>query len=176
MKTELAFPFTGNGPGPATLPQEALLKHPLGRKLYYAACKARKHGEKLRKQYRNFYVGCALLAYSEKAVSYRIFTGYNTKPKKNVKKKCAEVRAFEAAVKAGFTEAVSMVVVGLPQMDAGSKKHTLTLHCCPECRAFLVKHPLMKPDVPIVSATPPEEAPFIGESYTFMELLLYHKI
>ena len=60
--------------------------------------------------YRDFLVGCAILAYD--GFEYRIFVGYNIMTKKGGPKRCAECDALEAVRAAGFDLIVVLPRIG----------------------------------------------------------------
>lgn len=86
------------------------------------------------KSYRNFQVGCAVLAWDGE--TYRMFVGANAKPIEGGPKICAEQVAVMSAIAAGFETIVIIVMAGTPQPDDTSGIATTTLHPCFNCRTI----------------------------------------
>lgn len=143
--------------------------------LYWQALRARN----MATSYRDFKVGCALLAFREDASDYasrwKVFYGMNTKIESDSRPVCAEPIALLAARAADYTEVLGIVVVGLPQVDAHSGRCDKTLHPCRECRLLLASCPIMKPHTRIVTATPFESGqPIHWEIHTLRHILRLH--
>lgn len=128
--------------------------------------------------WRNFNVGCAVLAFRQDAYSYesrwRVFYGMNTKVQQDARNICAEPIPINAALSAAYTEIIGMVVVGMPQAD--NKGEHLTLRPCAHCRQLMKHHPLVTPETVIITAVPVvDEAEVFDdiphEAHTFQQLL-----
>lgn len=116
--------------------------------------------------YRDFLVGCAMLAYN--GSEYRIFWGANFMPAlKPGPKRCAEFEALEKAIKAGYLEIIAIAVAGLPQRDGRSGKDCKTLPPCGECRTMLSGWNGVKPETIIFTVHRFEE---VCEECSFREL------
>jgi cytidine deaminase len=87
--------------------------------------------------YRNFNVGCAVLACSGQKQEYKVFVGANLKAGPGTVKVCAERVAIMASVSAGYNFIVAIVVCGEPQKDEVSGVNSPTLHPCDVCRETL---------------------------------------
>jgi cytidine deaminase len=93
-----------------------------------------------------FQVGCSIMTKPgdprEPENDYRVFTGYNYKPKpgppvKGSQKRCAERRAVEQAIDNGTELIVAMVTVSR-ETSTGDATHAHdALHPCADCRAMM---------------------------------------
>lgn len=152
--------------------------------LYWKAVDEYNEGKK--NQYRGFGVGAAALAFrGDRHIlngQAEIFTGFNIMPEKGGEKHCAEKRLFEAAAAAGYTQIVGLVVVGEYQPDDTSGHECTTLHPCALCRNMMMESPLAWPEMPIVTAQPPdideslidEYWEPVRERHTLAEILAIH--
>jgi cytidine deaminase len=123
--------------------------------------RAREAADKFAFSYRNFKVGCAVLAFSReqqmlagyKVAGYKVFTGFNVKPQSgdgpNIH---AEEIAIGAARAEGYDTIVAITVVGETQEDHQSGKTMPTLHPCGRCRALLSALPEVKNSTIILTA------------------------
>lgn len=99
------------------------------------------------RSWRNFQVGCALLACRPARFQrispwdFNVFTGANSKPTEHGYNVCAERFAIYQAIAAGYDEILLMAVAGRPQPDTHSGHCALTLHPCGNCRTFLATTP-----------------------------------
>lgn len=137
--------------------------------LYWQAERART----LARSYRCFCVGCAVYAFREDASRHedrwRVFCGMNTKVRQDSRPICAEPIALSSAYAATYTEVIGITIVGEPQEDENGTVHK-TLRPCRECRLYMRKHPIIKPETLIITATPAGKN-FRHEIHTFHELL-----
>jgi cytidine deaminase len=123
--------------------------------------RAREAAGKYAFSYRNFKVGCAVLAFSRqqqyltgfKVAGYKVFTGFNVKPQAgdgpNIH---AEEIAIGAARSEGYDTIVAIIVVGETQEDHASGRTMPTLHPCGRCRALLAALPEVKNTTIILTA------------------------
>ena len=146
--------------------------------LYWQAVRAR---GLVKQQYRNFSVGCALLAFrNDVSIAdgrWKVFYGMNAKVNSDSRPVCAEPVAIGSAYAAGYTEVIGMVVVGETQEDDQSGLYPPTLHPCHQCRTLMKGHPILTPRTRILTALPPEgtaDIPRIWELNTFKQILLLH--
>lgn len=92
--------------------------------------------------YRNFKVGCAMLARNPQTGRYSIFLGANRKLSENdPERTCAERDAFQKARRAGYTEILVIAVAGDVQPDDESGVTSKTLHPCGTCRRDFAELP-----------------------------------
>lgn len=114
--------------------------------------------------WRNFRVGCAVLAYSAEG-RWKVFTGFNVKRAGDSRdgKVCAEVIAIYAAMKAGYDRIIGMVIVGKPEPES-----LPTLRPCRECR-LVFKALRMRPETLVVTIS--SEDSNRVEVHTFETLL-----
>lgn len=131
--------------------------------------------------YRDFHVGCAILAYSEKrylltgfkSPAYKIFTGANIKLQPGEGPNIhAEEIAIGTALQWDFDTIVAIVITGETQEDHHSGLRMPTLHPCGRCRT------LMKSLSQVKNATILLTTSLYGETCELMEfeeLLLRHK-
>ncbi|OGF26707.1 hypothetical protein A2477_00965 [Candidatus Falkowbacteria bacterium RIFOXYC2_FULL_47_12] len=101
--------------------------------LVEGAREALKHGI----SYRNFNVGCTVLAWSDQKQEYKVFVGANLKAGAGTVKVCAERVAIMSAVSAGYSFIAAIVVCGESQKDEASGIESPTLHPCDVCRETL---------------------------------------
>ncbi|HYF28906.1 MAG TPA: hypothetical protein VEA36_00890 [Candidatus Paceibacterota bacterium] len=142
--------------------------------LYWQAVSARE----LAQSYRQFNVGCALLAFRPDRPhrqSYEVHVGMNLKVAQQARPVCAEPIAIGGAHGAGCSRAIGMVIVGeLREEDVDVLK---TLHPCTECRLLMEDHPIIRPDTIIVTARPPVDGRVPEyEIRTFKRLLEFHRL
>lgn len=121
--------------------------------------------DRLGESYRNFTVGCAVLAYRSQQNYMGIYFGGNYTPFKGADWNCAEKRAIGYTKLNGFDNVLALAVVGIPQDD------TKTLHPCSKCRDMLTTEPTVSLDTLIVTATPNLET---FEIHTVGSLILRH--
>lgn len=125
--------------------------------------------------YRNFSVGCALLAFNPNAYYYRsvhkVFRGANVKIGEGSHKICAEQIAINAARAEKYPLIVGMAIAGVPQPDGKSGLKTETLHPCSDCRDLMQALPEILDDTRIFTAHLHEE---IFAEFTVAELLAMH--
>ncbi|MDB5264953.1 MAG: hypothetical protein JWN64_524 [Parcubacteria group bacterium] len=141
--------------------------------LYWQAVRARE----LASSYREFNVGCALLAFRPGRVheeTWEVHRGMNTKVTRNSRPVCAEPIAISSAYAAGCSWVVGIVVVGeLREEDVGRIK---TLHPCDECQEFMNDKPVIRPQTLVVTALPPNgTVPGEYEIRTFKRLQQLHQ-
>ncbi|MFA5954544.1 MAG: hypothetical protein WC817_03360 [Patescibacteria group bacterium] len=146
---------------------------------------------KLAISYRDFRVGCAVLAWRPRRQSaepwqidedpadylcnrWATFTGANLKPEKSGPKICAEQIAVNSARMAHYTRIIGIVVVGEPQSDDDSGLTHDTLHPCVICRRLLAALPEMRSDTRILTGGLHGDRIRIRE-YSFEELLKLHQ-
>ena len=131
--------------------------------------------------YRNFRVGCAVLAVNpntrKEKRRWRIFTGYNIKVAQDARPICAEQIAVHSAREAGHTKIIGIVVVGVPQAPEEDPRITdreqQSLGPCKECRRSLKETPGIETDTYIATFNPEDTE---WEIYLFHELLALHNI
>ncbi len=121
--------------------------------------------------YRNFHVGCAVLAWNGRA--YRTFLGANMKPAKDGPKTCAEQVAVGSARARGYRLIVAIVVVGEPQPDDTSKVETATLHPCWLCRTIFRNIPEVTDDTVVLTVANHDAAR--REENRFGDLVALHE-
>ena len=138
--------------------------------------------------WRNFNVGCAVLAYKADASiedRWRIFVGANVKVTQDARPVCAEMTAILTALHSDFDRIIGLSVFGKPQdeedRESGIKpKH---LHPCPDCRKTMEKLSIVAHDTmllcvkvgPVEGSLGEEESQSIlTEEMTFAELLAAH--
>jgi len=124
----------------------------------------------LAQNYRDFSVGCALLAFNVFG-EYRIVLGGNTMNRKGGSKICAELDAFHLATGNRFDYFEKIAVIGPPQRDKESGVDSQTLPPCYVCR-FMMQNSFRVPlDTLIVTATPDGKT---REFNTLRSLLIRH--
>jgi cytidine deaminase len=123
--------------------------------------------------YRQFYVGCALLARNRRG-QLKIFTGGNIKRGENCSKECAEYCALRKALEEGYYEILIIAVAGFPQPDKHSGKESMTLHPCGDCRSLMRDVYRIPHDTPIVTASLYEDSP-AEEHQSFLALCEFHR-
>jgi len=106
--------------------------------------------------YRDFKVGCAVLARNPEAPEeerYYVFLGANMKVTKESRPICAEQVAVQAARCAGYTDIIGIVVVGAPQPqeDPDSGVDFLALDPCVECATTFRHTPGIEEDTYFVT-------------------------
>lgn len=126
--------------------------------------------------WRNFRVGCALLAFKTSsaysaAERWMVFAGSNIKITKESRTICAEQIAVSAAREAGYDRIIGMIIVGNPQPEEGSLKEYPTLHPCKECRRMFSGLSVVTGNTIIVTTLPGGKT---LEVHTFEELLAAH--
>ncbi len=113
--------------------------------------------------WRHFRVGCAVLAYRPEYEPfdhpnhpdrYKVFEGWNIKKEENGPKICAEQMAISAAMAAGYTTAIVVVVSGPVQADGATGIVGRTLRPCDGCRQFLRTAGIVKNGTHIVTVDP----------------------
>ncbi|MBI4262504.1 hypothetical protein HY624_03190 [Candidatus Uhrbacteria bacterium] len=92
--------------------------------------------------YREFKVGCALLAEAPegKTVDYTIHFGYNFKPVKGSEKLCAERNAFESAIGDQSPHIIAIVTVSQETSTGDPNQSHSVLHPCDMCRTMLMDY------------------------------------
>ena len=154
--------------------------------LYWKASRMRELAGDADQQYRNFYVGCAILAFRNDLPPlqgrWQYFGGLNAKVECASRPVCAEAVAIQSAYAAGYQEIIGMVIMGNSQLDEHSKVASPTLHPCHECRLLMRKHPIMRNHTRILTALPPPlEAEHTTtfrttwELHTLSQILKLHK-
>lgn len=140
--------------------------------LYRRAARARMLTLANSRNYRNFGVGAALLGRYSQEGPGRVFSAMNTKLGKGIPKCCAEPVAIGAAWGDGCEEVMALCIVGVAQQHQ-SGLETDTLHPCDLCLGFMKGHPLTRPTMPILTATPPG-VEFVAELHALEQLLAHH--
>lgn len=108
-------------------------------RLVAAAAEAR---DSLAYSYRDFLVGCSVLAWNKEKDEYHIFSAGNYLAGKRTlrpgqRKDCAERLAIEGAEAAGYNSIVAIVTVSSEKnTDAANDEDNATLKPCRQCRDF----------------------------------------
>lgn len=113
--------------------------------------------ERLGTSYREFKVGCAVLAFDEPSMRTGIYLGGNFTPYEGAEWNCAEKRALQRVENYGFSEVLALAVSGPPQVDVSGVEFP-TLHPCHKCRAMLEQSSLVQSDTLIATSTPSGDA------------------
>lgn len=106
--------------------------------------------------YRDFKVGCAVLAHNPEAPEEKclaMFLGANIKATKESRPICAEQVAVQAARCSGYPDIIGIVVVGVPQPQEDPHSHVdfLALDPCKECVTTFKHTPGVKLDTYVVT-------------------------
>ena len=139
--------------------------------LEYMLVRARHAANSDAESYRNYFVGCTVLAFNAYAAMpgerYKIFSGSNIKIYPDQPKLCAEPIAVAGAKNAGYKLIVGMVVVGTPQAENG--KICSTLRPCMNCRTICSALDIVVPQTVIYTAHLEEDGIF--EQFTMASLV-----
>ena len=104
--------------------------------------------------YRGFLVGAAAFTLVAQSQEIGIFTSGNLKRGPHTAKVCAEKKALARAEKAGYAEAIGIVVAATSDTELIEEVTGVaspTLHPCGECRRLFDKHPIMQDETLIVT-------------------------
>ncbi len=140
--------------------------------------RAREEALNRSRSYRNFRVGCAVLAWKHPRIPFisaglKIYTGANLKPERDSVAVCAETFALQQAIEAQAL-LVAVVVTGDLQPDGETGHKTPTLHPCGKCRRYWATlSPGFHLRVPIMTTRLDRDDVF--ENHTIEQLITLHK-
>lgn len=122
--------------------------------------------------YRNFFVGAAVVARRRGRKTVAYFAGANQMLHKGDPHKCcAEKAAITEAIRCGYTRIYAVVVVGKLQPDDESGYAGKTLHPCGTCRRMFRELGLQDDTIVL---TVDHKNPAVREQHTVAELIARH--
>ena len=128
---------------------------------------ARRQADSEAFNYRNYHVGCAILATNRHEL--KIFGGANMMPRKGGQKSCAEIQSLNKAYIDLYDYPLVICVAAVPQRDDTSGKTPLTLPPCGNCRSLFQYLYKLPPQTLIYMITLEENGP--TELRTLQEIL-----
>lgn len=137
-----------------------------GKQAVYALIERAKAARQKARSWRDFKVGCSVLAYNREYAlwdhpkygeRYKAFDGWNIKLSQDAEwMVCAEEMAITAAISAGYSMIILVVVCGEFQADDKTGVSGTTLRPCTKCRKIMRAVPIIHNRTRIVTIRPDE--------------------